>query len=511
MTIQAAVLCGGSGTRLWPLSREQHPKQLLALHGNQTLLQDTVCRLDGLAQHTARPIILCNEEHRFLVAEQVRALNVRPRAIVLEPRGKGTAPALTLAALHTLSENDAVLVAMPSDHVITDRSAFRSAILEAAALAVRKRVVALGVPPDAPETGYGYIRVGPELQTGRTPVAHEITAFVEKPGADAARSFLAEGSYLWNSGIFVVLASVWIESIGRFQPDMLAACREAYRHGARDGDFYRVESRAFTQCRDDSIDYAVMERLGAVDPDNAAIRGATVRLEAGWSDVGAWDALWKIGEKDVNGNVMQGDIHAVGTRNALLIARSRLLACVGLEDVVVVETPDAVMVARKDQAREIKEVVAQLRARSRGECVNHRKVARPWGSYDGVDGGERFQVKRIVVNPGAALSLQMHFHRAEHWVVVRGTARVTRGDEVLLLTENQSTYIPVGMTHRLENPGRVPLEIIEVQSGPYLGEDDIVRFEDSYGRTPKHKTAAHRVQNPVAERAAGLLAKKAGA
>jgi mannose-1-phosphate guanylyltransferase / mannose-6-phosphate isomerase len=490
MKIQPVILCGGAGTRLWPLSREQYPKQLLALNGDSTLLQTTLQRMDGAAHCGAHvladPVIVCNEEHRFLVAEQLRGIGKKSRSIILEPCGKGTAPALTLAALHTLKDDDPVLLVMPSDHVIADRVLFQEAAERGAALASEGYLVTFGVPPTAPETGYGYIRVGAHIDPGNSPVARFVRSFVEKPDEDTARRYCASGRYLWNSGIFAVRASVWIDSVGRLQPEMLAACERAHIQGAWDVDFYRLDGKAFADCAPDSIDYAVMERLQQ-DPAVAdAPRAVVVSLNAGWSDVGAWNALWEIGVKDDDGNVIHGDACAVDTRGALLISRHRLIACVGLDDVIVVETPDAVMVTRRDKAQEVRQVVAHLKERGRQESLMHRKVFRPWGNYDGVDSGERFQVKRIVVNPGASLSLQMHYHRAEHWIVVKGTARVTRGGEKFLLTENQSTYIPLGVTHRLENPGKVPLVIIEVQSGPYLGEDDIVRFEDTYGRLGKN-------------------------
>jgi mannose-1-phosphate guanylyltransferase/mannose-6-phosphate isomerase len=486
MNIQPVILCGGSGTRLWPLSREQYPKQLLALNGELTLLQATVRRIDGFAAAPAAPLIVCNEEHRFLVAEQLREIGVSARSIILEPMGRGTAPALTLAALNPVADDDPVLLVMPSDHVILEQPAFQAAIERGAALASEGYVVTFGVPPTSPEIGYGYIRAGAKVNSGGGPLAYLIHSFVEKPDAATARRHCASGRYLWNSGIFAMRASVWLDSIGRFRPEILAVCERAQLQGTSDADFYRADKKAFAECPDDSIDYAVMERLEAEPAATAsAPRAAVVRLEAGWSDVGAWSALWEIGAKDDSGNVIHGDVCAVDTHNALLIARHRLLACVGLDDVVVIETPDAIMVARKDKAQEVKEVVARLKSEGRQECLNHRKVYRPWGSYDGVDGGPRFQVKRIIVNPGASLSLQMHHHRAEHWVVVRGTAKVMRGEEVFLLTENQSTYIPLGVKHRLGNPGKLPLEIIEVQSGAYLGEDDIVRFEDTYGRSEK--------------------------
>ena len=495
MKIQPVVLCGGSGTRLWPLSREQHPKQLLALNGAKlSLLQETVRRMDGLEERLARPadpVVICNEDYRFLVADQMRAIGAKTRSILLESSGRGTAPALTAAALHTLADGDPVLVIMPSDHVIAEREAFHDAVRHGTALALAGHIVTFGVPPVWPETGYGYIRAGTDVDGGHKPAAYNIVSFVEKPDAETARSYVAAGSYYWNSGIFMVRASVWLDAIGRCRPDILAACERAHAQGARDGEFFRLEAAAFESCPQDSIDYAVMERIGARRQDGeGAPRAAVVQLEAGWSDVGAWDTLWKIGGKDADGNVIHGDVCPVDTHGALLVSQHRLIACVGLDDVVVVETPDAVMVAHRDRAQDVKSIVSRLKSEARSECVIHRKVHRPWGSYDCIDGGERFQVKRIVVNPGAALSLQVHFHRAEHWVVVKGTARVTRGEETCLLTENQSTYIPLGVKHRLENPGKVPLEIIEVQSGSYLGEDDIVRLEDTYGRTPLEKGAA---------------------
>jgi mannose-1-phosphate guanylyltransferase / mannose-6-phosphate isomerase len=458
VVMQPVILCGGSGTRLWPLSREHHPKPLHAVNGERTLLQETALRCQG------EPLVICNETHRFLVQEQLRRAGIRPRAILLESKGRGTAAALTLAAVHAITADDPVLLAMPSDHFIPQRDAFHQAVARGAALAEQGKIVAFGVPPVSPETGYGYIRARGDY----------LEAFVEKPDAATAAEYVASGQYLWNAGIFAVRASVWLDAIGEFRPDIFKACERAYRQGKRDGSFYRVDPAAFAECPSDSIDYAVMEKI---------TDAMVVRLDAGWSDVGAWDALWDIEAKNADGNVIHGDVHAADTRNALLIAQHRLLACVGLEDVVVIETADAVMVAHKDKAQAIGPLVAKLKAAGRAECFAHRKVHRPWGSYDGIESGERFQVKRIVVDPGASLSLQMHYHRAEHWIVVRGTARVTRGDETFLLTENESTYIPPGTRHRLENPGKMPLELIEVQSGAYLGEDDIVRFDDVYGRS----------------------------
>jgi mannose-1-phosphate guanylyltransferase / mannose-6-phosphate isomerase len=472
--IQPVILCGGSGTRLWPLSREHYPKQLHALNGERTLLQETAARCEGLAAG-GDPLVVCNENHRFMVADQLRRAGTRPRAILLEPLGRGTAPALTLAAIHAVTADDPVLLAMPSDHVLAHGAEFRRAAERGAALARQGYMVTFGVPPSAPETGYGYIRAGRALDGE----ANFVEAFVEKPDAATAAQYLARGGYLWNAGIFAVRASVWIDAIGNWRRDILAACERAYRQGSRNGGFWKLDAEAFAACPADSIDYAVMEKIpGAA----SGLEAVVVRLDAGWSDVGAWDALWDIGEKDADGNVMHGDVHAADTKNALLISQSRLVTCVGLEDVVVVETPDAVMVAHKDKAQAVGAVVSRLKAAGREETRAHRKVHRPWGTYDDLEHGERFRVKRIVVEAGASLSLQMHHHRAEHWVVVRGTARVTRGEETFLLTENESTYISPGTRHRLENPGKLPLEIIEVQSGAYLGEDDIVRFDDVYGR-----------------------------
>lgn len=464
MNIQPIILSGGSGTRLWPLSRELHPKQLLCLTGEQTMLQQTVSRLAELPA-AAAPLVVCNEEHRFLVAEQLREINRVPAEILLEPAGRNTAPALTLAALAVQARHgDGILLVTPADHVIQDTPAFVKAVREALPLAQSGKLVTFGIVPTAPETGYGYIRRGP---------GHAVSAFVEKPDAATARRYIDSGEYLWNSGLFMMKAPAWIEEIRRLRPDILDACERAHANGRHDGDFFRVDKSAFLACPSESIDYAVMEKTD---------RAAVAPLDAGWSDIGAWSALWQVTPQDVNGNVLQGDVYAHDTRNAMLISSHRLLASVGVEDVIVVETPDAVLVVHKDQAQNVKEIVNRLKADKRSEHQLHRRVHRPWGTYEGVDEGERFQVKRLVVKPGASLSLQMHHHRAEHWVVVKGTAKVTRDDEVILLSENQSTYIPIGTKHRLENPGTIPLEIIEVQSGSYLGEDDIVRFEDAYNR-----------------------------
>ncbi|OGI53231.1 MAG: mannose-1-phosphate guanylyltransferase/mannose-6-phosphate isomerase [Candidatus Muproteobacteria bacterium RIFCSPHIGHO2_01_60_12] len=465
MKINPVILSGGSGTRLWPLSREQYPKQLLCLLGEQTLLQQTVSRLDGMG-NVAAPLLVCNEEHRFLIAEQLRQLGKTPADIILEPVGRNTAPALTLAALTLLktAPDDELMLVMPADHVIQDNKKFHAAVREGIALAEKGQLVTFGIVPATPETGYGYIKKGD---------GNEVAAFVEKPDAETAGRYVASGNYLWNSGMFMMLASVWLDELNRFHPAMLEACKAAYEQGRRDGEFFRVNAQAFGSCQSNSIDYAVME-----ETDKAAV----VALDAGWSDIGAWSSLWEASERDSQGNVVQGDVYAHATQNTLLISQHRFLAAVGLDDIIVIETPDAVLVAHKKHAQDVKEVVNRLKSDKRSEYQTHRRVYRPWGSYEGIDAGPRFQVKRLMVNPGAALSLQMHHHRAEHWIVVKGTARVTRGDEVFMLTENQSTYIPLGTTHRLENPGNIALEIIEVQSGSYLGEDDIVRFEDRYNR-----------------------------
>ncbi len=476
MNLQPVILCGGSGTRLWPLSREQYPKQLLALSGDQTLLQATACRVEASMATggwpVVPPIVVSNDSYRFITADQLHQAGHDQAVIVLEPKGRNTAPALTLAALHALdgSEDPALLV-MPADHIISDVTAFRAEVARACPYVEAGQLVTFGIRPTRAETGYGYIRLGKALAGG----GHDLQAFVEKPDAATAERYVSSGEYLWNSGIFMMRASVWVAQLALLQPAMLAACRAAFAARSRDQDFLRIGVDAFAACPADSIDYAVMEKLPAG-------MGVVIPYAADWSDVGAWDALWDIGVKDSQRNVLRGDVVTVATQNTLVIAQSRMVACVGLADMVVVETPDAVLVADKKNMQQVKDVVARLKREKRPEADAHRKIHRPWGYYDSVDAGERFQVKRLVVNPGASLSLQMHHHRAEHWIVVKGTACVTRGDETLLLSENQSTYIPLGTRHRLQNPGKVPLEIIEVQSGAYLGEDDIVRFEDTYGR-----------------------------
>ena len=480
MQLQPVILSGGSGTRLWPLSREQYPKQLLALAGDDTMLQATATRLDGLAgvcEVDDRPIVVCNEDYRFMTAEQLRAIGKATDRIILEPVGRNTAPALTLAALLSVEGGeDPLLLVMPADHVIGNRTAFQQAVATGAAQAAQGAMVTFGIVPEHAETGYGYIRCGDACADG----VRAIAEFVEKPDAATAQAYLASGDYLWNSGIFLVRAGTWLNAMAQLQPSMLAACERSMAGHRRDTDFVRVDAAAFRECPSDSIDYAVMEHLAG--RDDLGIAGVVVPLAAEWSDLGAWDALWQIADKDAQGNACQGDVLLEDVQGSLVIATDRMVACVGVSDVVVIETPDAVMVLDKSRTQEVKKIVARLKAEKRPQASAHRKIHRPWGYYDSIDHGERFQVKRIVVNPGASLSLQMHHHRAEHWIVVSGTARVTRGEETFLLSENQSTYIPLGTTHRLENPGRLPLEMIEVQSGSYLGEDDIVRFEDTYGR-----------------------------
>ena len=480
MLIQPVVLSGGSGTRLWPLSREKYPKQLLPLIGEDSLLQATVRRMEGIqGVQLAAPMVVCNEEYRFVIAEQLRLMD-KPGTVVLEPLGRNTAPALTIAAqAASVNGADPVLLVMPADHVILDKAAFQDVVRRGASLAQNGAIVTFGITPDAPETGYGYIQTGEAFGADG---AQRIARFVEKPDLQTAESYLAQGNYLWNSGLFMVRASVWLAALKVCRPDILAACDAAWEAGKSDGEFVRVGKEAFSVCPSDSIDYAVMERIARPDAAAGLPAGVVIPLSAGWSDVGAWEALWKALPKDAQGNVAQGDVLLQDSTNTLALSDGRLIACVGVNDLVIVETADAVLVAHKDKTQDVKKIVDRLKAAGRAEGQMHRKVFRPWGSYDSVDNGERFQVKRIVVKPGAALSLQMHHHRAEHWIVVNGTARVTKGDEVFLVSENESTYIPLGTTHRLENPGRVPLEMIEVQSGSYLGEDDIVRFEDVYGR-----------------------------
>ena len=480
------ILAGGSGTRLWPMSRETYPKQLLRLSGDNTLLQGTVTRLDGMSGEFLihDPMIVCNEEHRFLVIDQLESIQRQAGLIPLEPVSRNTAPALGVAAQCALSRSeDPILLVMPADHVVVNLASFHRAVQTAIELASKNMIVTFGIVPTRPETGFGYIKTAHEITGDAQPQAHGICAFIEKPNAVDARAFVESGEYLWNSGLFVVKASAWLSALESFRPDISQSVRSACENGVEDGAFFTVERSAFEDCASESIDYAVMQKLTSVDSGaSTQFQGAVVSLDAGWSDVGSWAALLEVNQPDVNGNVLYGDTIARDSRDSVLVSEHRLVAALGLENTVVVETADAVLVMHKDRAQDVKDVVDHLKRLGRDEGTIHRRVYRPWGDYEQLDTGERYQVKRLTVKPGEVLSLQMHHHRAEHWVVVKGTAKVTREEEEFLLTENQSTYIPIGAKHRLENPGNVMLEVIEVQSGSYLGEDDIVRFEDVYNR-----------------------------
>ncbi len=479
--ITPVILCGGSGTRLWPLSRAGFPKQFLSLTGNESLFQQAAQRLVALGAddiQVAKPLIVTGEEHRFLASEQLREVSIELGAALLEPVGRNTAPALTLAALAAQQNGtDPVLVVTPADQTVANTTAFAQAMQQAVRDAAQGSIVILGITPDRPETGYGYI----QAVAADSEAAMPVQRFVEKPNAATAQQYLDEGGYYWNAGMFVLKASVWLKALGQFRPDILHATQVAWEARSTDANpatpFVRPGKAEFTAIPSDSIDYAVMERCpGSAFPIHM------VPLDAGWSDLGAWDAVWNVLPKDEHGNAHVGDVLTTHSRNTLVHASSRLVSLVGVCDLIVVETPDAVLVADKARSQDVKHIVSQLQATKREEHTLHRKVHRPWGWYDSIDEGGRFKVKRIQVKPGASLSLQKHHHRAEHWVVVSGTAEITNGEKVLLLTENQSTYIPLGEVHRLANPGSIPLEIIEVQSGSYLGEDDIIRFEDTYGR-----------------------------
>ncbi|MDZ7870873.1 MAG: mannose-1-phosphate guanylyltransferase/mannose-6-phosphate isomerase [Rheinheimera sp.] len=466
------IMAGGSGTRLWPLSRGNYPKQFLALTGDTTMLQQTLLRLKGLAHQS--PLLICNEDHRFIAAEQLRQLGVQGASILLEPVGRNTAPAIALAALQAVATTpDAVLLVLAADHVMDDEAAFRAAVQQAEPLAAAGKLVTFGIVPTAPETGYGYIRRGAASSLG-----FQVDAFVEKPNLATAEQYLQSGEYYWNSGMFMFRADRYLELLAKYQPAMLAACQGAMAELSPDLDFIRVKKAAFEACPDNSIDYAIMEPLSRDEPASVVV----LPLAAGWNDVGGFAALWQVSAKDLHGSVHQGDVWSHNSQNCYVRTEQQLVATVGVQDLVVISTKDAVLVAHKDQAQDVKHIVAQLKARQRPEVTFHREVYRPWGKYDSVDHGERFQVKRITVKPGAKLSVQMHHHRAEHWIVVSGTAKVTIDGQDQYLTENQSVYIPITAVHALENPGKVELELIEVQSGSYLGEDDIVRFEDRYGR-----------------------------
>lgn len=470
-TIHPVVLSGGSGTRLWPLSRAALPKQLLPLLTDYTLLQETLRRVLVLP-HVAPPVVICNTEHRFIIAEQLRAIDVTADSIVLEPVGRNTAPAIAVAALSIARHSpEGLMLVLPADHVIRDASAFTDAVAHAANVAKQGYLTTFGIHAHSPETGFGYIHQGEALHDSAHGFA--VSAFVEKPDQSTAEFYLAQGGYLWNSGMFMFRVDTLLDEFRRLRPDILDACESALAGAHNDLDFVRLDCAAFTVCPSESIDYAIMEHTH---------KAAVIPADMGWNDIGAWDALWAMSNKDDAGNALRGDVIVDTARNNLVRAESRLVVILGVDDLVVVETADAVLVAHKNHAQGVKRIVDHLKAESRQEHLYHDRVYRPWGWYEGIDNGERFQVKRIMVKPGAKLSLQMHYHRAEHWIVVSGTAIVVRGEDEILLTENQSTYIPLGSKHRLVNPGKVPLHLIEVQSGSYLGEDDIVRYEDLYQR-----------------------------
>ena len=465
--ITPVIMAGGSGSRLWPLSRSLYPKQFLALTGEQTMLQETLQRLSNLEVNA--PLVICNEEHRFIVAEQLRALD-KKGSIILEPVGRNTAPAIALAAEVTVNDNDPLLLVLAADHVIQNNQAFTDAVKNAIPLAEDGKLVTFGIVPTQAHTGYGYIKRGNSVSDSS---GYDVNAFVEKPDSQTAANYLESGEYYWNSGMFLFKASRYLTELQKYRPDIFTACKKALEHTTHDQDFVRLDAEAFAICPDESVDYAVMENT------NDAV---VVPLDAGWNDIGAWSALWEVNEKDEDGNTAFGDTILHDTSNSLIHGGERLIATVGLDNVVIVDTKDALLVACKDKVQDVKKIVEKLKAEKRSEFKLHREVYRPWGKYDSIDNGERYQVKRITVNPGEKLSIQMHHHRAEHWIVVSGTASVTNGEKTFLVTENESTYIPIGIIHALENPGKVPLEMIEVQSGSYLGEDDIVRFEDRYGR-----------------------------
>ena len=463
--IKAVIMAGGSGTRLWPLSRAAHPKQFLALHGDDTMLQATFKRLDGLDIQSS--VTICNEEHRFFVAEQLREID-KLGSIILEPVGRNTAPAIALAALSSQEGEDPLLLVLAADHVIQDEAAFREAVMKATPLAEAGKLVTFGIVPDGPNTGYGYIKKGLAETVGFV-----VDSFVEKPSIALATEYVRSGEYCWNSGMFLFKASRYLEELKKHRPDIYEACQLSMEGTSRDNDFLRVNEAVFAACPSDSIDYAVIEKT-----DDAVV----VPMDAGWSDIGSWSSLWDISEKDQNGNAVHGDVMLHKSNNCYVRTDGKLVAAIGVDDLVIVSTKDVLVVAHKDSVQDVKAVAQQLKVESRTEWEHHREVYRPWGKYDSIDSGDRYQTKRITVKPGAKLSVQMHHHRAEHWVVVSGTAKVRNGEKTFMLAENESTYIPVGVIHALENPGMVPLEIIEVQSGSYLGEDDIVRFEDKYGR-----------------------------
>ncbi|WP_372965607.1 mannose-1-phosphate guanylyltransferase/mannose-6-phosphate isomerase [Marinobacter sp.] len=472
--IHPVIMAGGTGSRLWPLSRQLNPKQFLRLTDDRlSMLQLTVARLDGM--ESADPLLICNEDHRFLAAEQMRQAGYNDAQIILEPCGRNTAPAIALAALQLSralgdSSEDPLMLVLAADHLIQDVAAFQQGIQRAIPLARQGKLVTFGIVPSHAETGYGYIRQGKELEES----SYNVDSFVEKPDLATAQEYLSSGDYLWNSGMFMFGARQYLAELEKYRPEILSICQAAVEDANEDLHFTRVNETIFSECPEDSIDYAVMENT-----QNAAV----VALDAGWSDIGSWSALWDVSEKDANGNSFSGDVIAYDTKSTLARSENRLITTVGVSDLVIIETKDALLVAHKDKVQDVKKIVEHIKSDGRHEHMNHREVYRPWGVYDSIDSGERYQVKRITVKPGAKLSVQMHHHRAEHWIVVSGTAKVTNGEKTYLVTENQSTYIPIGQVHSLENPGVIDLELIEVQSGSYLGEDDIVRYEDRYGRS----------------------------
>ena len=473
MKILPVVMAGGSGTRLWPLSRSLYPKQFLSLVDDASLLQGTLLRLENLDCTT--PLIISNNEHRFIVAEQLRQAGIVDFDIILEPMGRNTAPAIALAALHALRDgDDPIMLVLAADHVIQNVDAFCSSVTLAQRQAVDGKMVTFGIVPTHAETGYGYIRQGKEVLES----VFEVDAFVEKPDQSTAEAYLCDGHYLWNSGMFMFKASVYLSELEKFRPDILSVCKKAMSGASSDLDFIRLEDSVFAACPDESIDYAVMEKTS---------HSVVVPMDAQWCDVGSWSSLWDISTKDDNGNVTHGDVIYHNSNNNYVYAENSLVATIVTDDLVIVQTKDALLIAKQDQVQNIKKVVDVLKREKRSEHISHREEYRPWGRYDSVDQGGRYQVKRITVKPGERLSTQMHYHRAEHWVVVAGTAKVTRGDDVFLVSENESTFIPVGVVHTLENPGKVPLEVIEIQSGTYLGSDDFVRFDDKYGRIKDNK------------------------
>ncbi len=481
MKLCPVILAGGGGTRLWPLSREHYPKQFLSLFDNYSLLQNTLSRLDGLSQviDVCDPIVICNEEHRFLVAEQCAQIKKNVNKIILEPKGRNTAPALTVASLDLIKQyEDVVIIMMPADHLITEVESFHEAINVAFDIAQQGFLATYGIKPDKAETGYGYIHKADQIREINGLSVYKINSFTEKPDVATAEKYLASGNYFWNSGLFIMKATIWIENIKSLQPEIYSSCESAYLDGMVDGLFYRLNEDAFLKCPNDSIDYAVMEKLSEQGHEKLSV----IPIDIGWSDVGAWSSVWELKDKDDNDNSIEGDVITEQTSNCIIRSERGLITTIGCENLVIIDSDDAIMIADKNKAQDVKKIVEMLKTENRSESLSHRKVYRPWGNYDSVDNGYNFQVKRLTVNPGKKLSLQLHHKRAEHWVVVKGIATVTKGEDKFELQENESTFIPVGTKHRLENATENILEIIEVQSGSYLGEDDIVRFDDDFGR-----------------------------